>query len=89
MPGKQDRHLSIPIHIVLTAVRCLRGLGLYQFVCAKERGGSKYKIWLQAASWELASKLAIQAYLHRGSVDQRDESCSCLRIGVLTTLSGK
>lgn len=41
VPGKQDRNLSIPIHIVFAAVRCLRGLGLYTFVCDKERDGSK------------------------------------------------
>lgn len=43
-----------------------------------KRDGSKYKMWLQAASWELASKVAIWASLHRENVDPRDESCSVL-----------
>lgn len=84
---KQDGNLSITIHIVFAAVGYLRGLGLNPFLCANCRYGSKYEMWWQIADWELASKLVIWTCLHGGSLDPRDESCSCLGIGALTALS--
>lgn len=60
---------------------------IYTHLFVAKRDGSKYKMWLRAARWEPASKVAIWASLHRGNVDPWDESCSYSRIETLTTLS--